>query len=207
MCGKPKVDDSLQRQMAEDAAKARADEEARKARITAGTQKIDQTFAGFNDGFFTGFRDRVIGMSQPELTDKFNNARSGLAYALARAGTSNSTIAGDKQADLQKTYDANRAGIISRADSQTTDLRQQMANEKSSLVSLLNATGDADRASNEALARSAVLFQKQPDYQPLGDIFAGAASGIGSYLSGADNRRAYNTYFKPQQGSGRIVGA
>lgn len=208
MCGgKANVDTSVQDQMLADSRKARAEEEARQARIKAGGQKIDQAFSGFDNGFYDGYRDKQVALYQPELNDKFNRANSDLTFALARAGTLNSTIAGDKQADLLTAYDTNRAGILSRAQGAANTMRGNVANEKSNLVSMLTSTADADRASNEALARSATLLQDSPGYSPLGDIFAGIASGIGNYYAGQQNQQAYNTYFgAPAAGTnGRIV--
>lgn len=209
MCGsKPKVDTSYQKAMLKDAQRARADEEARKARIKDGTAKIDQNFARFDDAFFDGYRDSYMDFYQPELDRQFGDAKDELTYALARAGTLNSSMAGEKLGDLTSAYDTQRALTLSQANGEAQNLRGQIADEKSSLVALLNATGDSNRAANEALARSQQLFQRQPSYNPIGDVFLGAASGIGSYYAGRQNREAYDTYFggrAPSQGSSRIV--
>ncbi len=210
MCGgKPDVDNSIQEQMLADSKRAREEEEARAARIRTGTAKIDNDFGKFDDNFYTGFRDNYTGFYQPELDRKFTDARDDLTFALARAGTLNSSMAGQKSADLSTAYDVNRASILSDADGAAADLRANVNNEKSGLVSLLNATGDADRASNEALARSSQLLQTQPRFNPLGDIFAGVTSGIGNYFAGRQDRAATDTYFNGRSasaGSGRTVG-
>lgn len=208
MCGgKPKVDTSVQDQMLKDAERARAEEEARKARIKEGTAKIDKNFAQFNKGFYDAYRDSYTGFYQPEIDRKFSDAQDELTYALARAGTINSSMAGEKQADLARAYDTQTALTLSEANSATDSLKSSVANEKSGLVSLLNATGDADRAANESLARSRQLFEKQPTYNPLGDIFAGAASGIGNYFAAQQQRQMYDAYFGggASKGSGRTV--
>lgn len=210
MCGgSPDVDTSYQKKMREDAERARAEEEARKARIKDGSARIDQNFGQFDDNFFNGYRDTYLDFYQPEIDKKFGDARDQLTYALARAGTLNSSIAGTKQADLNTAYDTQRALTLSEANSATDQLKGSVAGEKSNLISLLNATGDADRAANESLSRSQQLFQRQPAYNPLGDIFVGAASGIGNYYAGQQQRQAYDTYFggrSPSSGSSRVVG-
>lgn len=209
MCGsKPKVDNSYQQQMLADAAQARADEEARQARIREGTASIDANFSQFDDGFFGGYRDKYLGYYQPELDRQFSDAQDQLTYALARAGTLNSTMAGDRQARLKTAYDTERASLLSKAEGAAADLRGQVGQEKSSLVSLLNATGDANRASNEALSRSQQLFRSQPTFSALPDLFAGLASGVGNYYAGMNNRQAYDTYFggrAPSAGTGRVL--
>lgn len=194
--------------MLRDAERARAEEEARKARIKAGTDRIDANFAQFTPDFYDTYRDNYMGFYQPEIDRKFADAQDQLTYALARAGTLNSSMAGQKQAELAAAYDTQRAITLSEANAATDSLRSSVANEKSGLVSLLNATGDADRAANESLARSQQLFQKQPSYNPLGDIFAGIASGIGSYAEAQRQRQMYDTYFggrSASRGSGRTV--
>lgn len=203
MCGgSPSVDNSIQEQMLADSRAAREEEEARKARIRAGTAKIDKTFGQFDDGFFDGYRDNYLGFYEPEVDRQFGDAQKQLTYGLARAGTINSSMAGEKQADLMTALGLQKAGVLSQANDATSKLRGNINTEKSSLVSLLNATGDSDRAANEALARSQQLYQAQPSYNMLGDLFGGVASGVGNYYSGVQNRKIYDTYFGGNSASG-----
>ncbi len=185
MClgGSPKVDNRLTNLQIEEARRAREEEEARQGRIRAGNQKIDQVFSGFTPAFYdTRFND-FMAFYQPQLDDRIQRARSDLTFALNDAGLLNSTVAADKVADLNKEYDTQRASIISRGKNDVDSFKGRIANEKAALVSQLNATGDADRISNEATARTQQLFREIPEYSPLGDIFGGLASGIGSYAS------------------------
>lgn len=203
MCGsKPNVDNSVQIQMQEDARRARAEEEARQGRIREGNATIDAQFAGFDDNFFNNYRDTQLRFQQPQLDRQFGDAQDELTFALARAGTLNSSMAGDRQARLQTEYDTQRASLLAGAEGAAADLRGQINNEKSSLVSLLNATGDSQRASNEALSRSQQLFRRQPTVSNLPDLFAGVTSGIGAYQGGVNQRQAYDTYFGARPASG-----
>lgn len=208
MCGgSPKVDTSVQDQMLADSRRARADEEARKARIAAGTATIDQNFAQFDTNFFDGYRDAHMGYVQPQLDAKFGDATEQLTYALSRAGTLNSSVAGQKQADLKSAYDTQLASSLSEANNAADALRGNIASEQSRLVSLLNATGDSDRAASEALARSQQLYRATPQVNSLGDIFAGISQGVGNYYAGQANQQAYDTYFgrNPSSTNSRIV--
>jgi hypothetical protein len=128
-----------------------------------------------------------MGYYQPQLDDKFKTARDELTYALARAGTLNSSMAGEKNDKLKQDYDVQQASVSSKADADVNALKTRVAGEKSALVSQLNATGDADRASNEALSRTKAIYSEKPEYNPLGDIFAGVANAIGGYYSGVQN--------------------
>jgi hypothetical protein len=193
--------------MRADAERARAEEEARKARIQTGTDEIDRVFGGFDDSFFNSYRDNFTNLYLPELNQQFGDAKDQLTFGLARAGTLKSSMAGEQVADLTGRFDKAKTGIVADATGAAADLRGQVNNEKSSLISLLNATGDADRASNEALARSQQLFQRQPGYNPLGDIFGGAAQGIGNFMAQQQNQRISDAYFGRGTGasSGRVV--
>lgn len=209
MCGGgPDVDTTIQDQMLADSRRAREEEEARKERIRQGTARIEDVFGGFDDSFYGNYRTDILDFYQPQLDDQFSDARDELTFALTRAGTLNSSMAGDKLADLTTAYDTNRAKLLADAEGQVSDLQSRVANEKSSLISLLNSTGDADRAANEALARSQVLFEKQPDYNMLPDIFAGATAGIGGWMERRRQQQMLDTYFggRGQQDRSRIVG-
>jgi hypothetical protein len=184
MCSSPKVDNTAQRQAQEEAAEARQREAERQARIRGGTAQVDQTFQGFDDNFFNQRRDAFMGYYQPQLEDRFKDAREQLTFGLARAGTLRSSAAADKQTRLGQDYELQRAGIASKADADVGQLRSRVNAEKSALVSQLNATGDADRVSNEALGRSQMLMQDRPSYDMLPDIFGGIASGIGNAFQG-----------------------
>lgn len=196
MCfGKPKIDDTVQKQQLAEAAAARQKEEERQARIKAGSAKIDETFSVFGDTFYNDRKNEYMNYYQPQLDEQFKSAKDELTYAFARNGTLNSTMAADKQADLLKKYDVERAGIMSQADSEIANQQSRNNAEKSSLISQLQSTGDADRVSNEALARTQQMFNNRPAYSPLGDIFGGVASAIGNVRAGQQAGQVYNTYF------------
>lgn len=196
MCfSSPKIDNSVQRQQQAEAEAARKKEEERQARITAGTAKIDQTFGQFDNNFFNARKNEYMGYYQPQLDEQFKGAQDDLTFAFARNGTLNSSMAAQKQADLQSKYDVEKAGILSNANSVVDDMRSKFNSEKSTLVSQLQATGDADRVSNEALARTQQLFNQRPQYSALGDIFGGVANAIGNYQAGSTAGQTYASYF------------
>jgi hypothetical protein len=199
---------TIQEQMTRDANRARRIENRRIQRINKGEKRIDKIFGKFDKGFYKTYQNKYVNFYQPEIDDQFGDAQDELTYALARAGTLKSSIAGGKQADLRSAYKTQQAVTLSQAQDATSALRGNINNEKSGLISLLNATGDANRASNEALSRSQQLFREAPAYDPLGDIFAGVASGVGSYYAGQQERDAYDAYFggrAPSSGSSRVV--
>lgn len=210
MCGsKPKVDTSYQDQMLADAEAARIKEEERQGRIRTGTGEIDSTFAQFDDSFFDGFKNNIMGYYQPQLDDQFGDANESLTFSHARRGTLNSSDAAKGRADLDSAYTDALAGVLSEANGQVDGLRNQVTGEKNSLVSMLNATGDSQRAASEATARSSNLFASQPKYNPLGDVFAGLTQGWASAKHGQQQQDIWGAYTGGANNGGnssRIIG-
>jgi hypothetical protein len=159
----------------------------RKYKYTADEDVFGPKEGGFDDKFYQNRRDAYMGYYQPQLDDKFKTARDELTYALARAGTLNSSMAGEKSDKLKQDYDVQQASVSSKADADVNQLKTRVAGEKSALVSQLNATGDASRAANEATSRTKAIYSEKPEYNPLGDIFAGVANAIGGYFTGQQN--------------------
>lgn len=181
MCfSSPHVDNTIQQQQLAESQAAREKEAAREARIQQGTQAIDNQFSQFDDSFYNKRAQAYTDYYQPQLDDRFSEARKDLTYALARAGTLNSTAAADKNALLQKQYATETGNIQAKAQGEADNLRTTVQNNKSGLVSELNSTGDADAASNAALASTKQMFNQVPAYNSLGDIFSGFSAGVGN---------------------------
>ena len=190
----PEVDDTYVKQQEKDAEEARDLEAERQQRIKDGTKSINKNFKQFNDNFYDGFQNSFMDYYQPQIDDQFADANKALDFHLARTGTFNSTNAADSRADLTSAYDNALAGVTSNAANQTSSLRGRVDNEKSTLVSTLNSTGDSERASNEALSRSQNLFATTPEYNPLGEIFAGLTSGWAAANYGNRQQDIYDSY-------------
>jgi hypothetical protein len=175
-----------------EAERAREEETERKHKIKKGMAKIDTAFAGFDDNFYNTREAAYKGFYTPQLTDQFTKARENLTFALSRAGTLNSTVAGQKSADLTKDYDVNVGLINSKAAADRAATQGKINEEKSALVSQLNATAQANQVGDQATARTQQLASEAPDYNPLGDIFFGAAQGVGGLVQSAQNAQ-YST--------------
>ncbi|GLO68644.1 hypothetical protein MACH17_01610 [Phaeobacter inhibens] len=64
-------------------AQYRQDEQARQAAIRDGTAKIDETFAQFDDDFYTKQREAFLDFARPQLEDQRADASRELVYSLA----------------------------------------------------------------------------------------------------------------------------
>ena len=191
----PQVDTTVQDQMAAEAAAARQREEQRAAAIRTGQQQINTTFGGFGEDFYKGREKALLDYYQPQLNDQFSKARDALTYAFARAGTLNSTMAGQRSADLTKQYDLEKAGLVSNAESDAANLRNSVTTQKSSLLNQLNASGDATQAADNALAATQQIYAQRPVYSPLGNLFTGITQGVGNYIGSNQAASFKNAYF------------
>lgn len=183
MC-KPEVDGSSLVYQQQQAAQARAAEEARAAAIRQGEAAVNEQFGRFDDTFYAKRGEDYLGYYQPQLDEQYQDALANLTFALSRAGTTGSSIAGDAMGDLQKRRERELAALASSSSADTSSLQARIAAEKSNLISQLNATGNAEAASNQALTRSQQLYSETPQRVPLGDLFSGLGSSIGAYQTG-----------------------
>jgi hypothetical protein len=158
---------------------ARADEQARQAKIREGTERIGGIFdSQFNDQFFDGRRQAFLDYARPQLEDQFGDAQKQLTFALARGGNLDSSVRGQKSAELQKQFDLNQQQIADKALSSSTESRNAVEDARSNLVATLNATGDAQGAANSAIARASALSQPVA-FSPLTQLFADFTQGLG----------------------------
>lgn len=184
-----------------EAAQARADEQARQDRIRTGTSQIDDTFGRqFTDDFYNGRQNAFVNYATPQLETQAADARKQLAFALARSGQTDSSVRAQKEAELQREVDLQRQGITDQGLSYANDARTKVEGSRSDLVSMLNTTGDAEGAANSAVTRASALSQPVA-FSPMGQLFANFTSGLGtqaaleraSALSGGAITPRYNT--------------
>ncbi len=193
-----------------EAAAARSDEQARQEQVRQGTSQINNTFdSQFNDGFFDNRRKAFMDYATPQLEDQYGDAQKQLTFALDRNGTLNSSVRGEKAAELQKKYDLNKQQIGDQALASETDARNAVEDARSNLLVSLNASGDAQGASNSALTRAATL-SKPAAFSPLASLFGDFTSTLGTQAaleranaySGGQTGVRYNTgLFAPSSGS------
>ncbi|MCY0148306.1 hypothetical protein OEG84_11440 [Hoeflea sp. G2-23] len=191
-----------------EAALARADEQARQEKIREGTTRVNDIFGqNFNDDFFKGRRDAFLDYNTPQLENQYNDAQKQLTFSLARGGNLNSSARGEQLGKLQTLYDTNKQSIADQALQQENQARTAVEDARSNLVTTLNATGDAEGAANSALTRASALSQPGT-YSPLGQLFVDFTSGLGtqaaaerSYAAGGP-KPTYNTGLF---GGGKVV--
>lgn len=159
------------------AKQARAAEEARQARITAGMGNIDNAFSQFNDEFYSGRSKAYADYQTPQLQKQFEQAQKELTLALARSGNSQSSLANQKFADLKTLFDTGKQDITSRASDFANSERSAVEQARAELVNQLNASGNDQLAAQSAQTKASLLGQGQA-FDTLGQIFANITDGI-----------------------------
>ena len=163
-----------------EAARARADEEARQARIRSGTTSINNTFdSQFTDDYYKQRRNAYIDYATPQLEDQYADAQKQLTYALARGGLLDSSIRGSKLGELQQQYALQNQDIADKALASETDARNAVEDARSNLITTLNATGDAEQAASTAISRASALSQPAA-YSPLASLFSNFTDALGT---------------------------
>jgi len=193
-----------------EAAMARADEQARQARIRQGTIDVNKTFdTQFNDNFYTNRKQSFLDYATPQVEDQYGDAQRELTFALDRAGLLDSSVRGSKAADLQKKYDLTKQQVGDQALSYENQTKASVEDARANLIAMLNATGDAQGAANSAITRASALTQPAA-FSPLSNLFADFTSTLGAqaalekanYYSGGQTGSRYNTgLFAPSKNS------
>jgi hypothetical protein len=164
----------------------RNDEIARQRRIKSGMASIDQVFGGFNPAFYQKRADDYTAFAMPEVDRQAEQQRRNLIFTLARTGNLDSSAAIDKGAELTQEVNKQRVGVSNEAQNQENSLRNQVEQTRGNVVAELNATGDAQAASNSALRASQNLNQPA-GYSPLGNLFLNFAQTLAAVGSRAGN--------------------
>jgi len=167
-----------------EAARVRQQEEARQARIDGGMSGISDAFSSFDDTFFDGRRQSYVDFAAPQIEQQFGDARKQLIFALNRGGKLDSSTAADKFGRLDETYGKATQDIQSKGLDFANTARSSVEDARSSLVSQLFATEDADVAVSSALNRAKAL-SSNPSFSEVGNYFQNLTAGLASSLGGA----------------------
>lgn len=144
-------------------------------KIYSGTQQN----GGFNDDFWNQRSQSYVDYANPQITDQYDDAAKQLTFALDRAGTLDSSVRGQKLGDLQKLYDKNLLNMNDQAQGYVNSGKTAVEDARSNLITTLNATGDAQQAASDAIARSQTLAQA-PTYSPLTNLFTDFTNTLGN---------------------------
>lgn len=190
------------------AAEQRRQEEERQQRIQQGRQQLDRIF-GQLDPVAERQQQAFLDFANPQLQDQFGDARQDLAFALARGGQSTGSLAAERQADLERDFQLQQQNIADQALGTAGETRENIANQRQSLLNMLNATADPGQVAGQARLAVTNLSQT-PSFSPLGPLFQNATGGLAGAIQGFQQNKQQrriddilNT--DPDQGTGRII--
>jgi hypothetical protein len=149
---------------------ARQKEAERQGRISAGTEQINKNFGTFDDNYYGGIRKAHSDFYMPLVDEQYKDARRGLTYKLANTGNLTSSAGATNLANLFRDYNRQRAQIGDQSLGAERDLRNNVEQNRSELLTQLNATADPEAAAASATARAKSLAMP-PVFSPLGDLF------------------------------------
>lgn len=178
------------------AEQARAQEDARQARIQTGLADINKTFSGFDTAFYDQRKKDYVDYAMPQLYKQLGNTQRGMFYGLANRGLVGSGAAQKVASDLAYETNTQKQGIADTAVQQASQLRQNIEGQRSSLISQLQASADPTSASQQALA-SAAAYSAPSALAPIGNLFSNFAQLYG-------NQQLANTYnqtYTPRYGT------
>jgi hypothetical protein len=186
---------------------ARDQENARQARITEGTGKINQQFSQFDDPYFQGIQQSALDFYNPDVNRQATDAREALTKNLARSGNLSGSVGATQFGDLDRSIAEQQAGIADRARNISLDARGQVDQNRSNLLSQLSSTADPYAAANAASAAASQLSAPQ-QFSPLGDLFSKfaniGASQVSAAKQGYSNPVGRTFGVQPATGSGSL---
>jgi hypothetical protein len=161
-------------------AKQRGAEDDRQRQIRAGQSGIDSAFAQFDSPYYEAFRRAYTNFYNPQVADQFEQAKGKLTASLAGRGMLESTTGANRLTDLF----ARRAGAEADIGNQSVDaankLRGQIEGAKTNLYQLNAGAADPALAANQAQG-AAASFATQPQFSPLGQVFASALPAVAAF--------------------------
>lgn len=126
---------------------------------------------GFDDNYYGGIRKAFTDFYLPQVDEQYDQAKRKLTYKFANTSNLDSSAGANNIANLFRDYNRERASIGDRALGAEKDLRSNVEQNRSELISQLQATADPEAAATSATARAKALATPSP-YSPLGDLFS-----------------------------------
>lgn len=162
----------------------RRQEAERQARITAGTTKVNDTFAQFGDDYYGGVSKAFLDYHTPLVDEQYQAALRGLP---AQFGSTASSEYNRALGELTRDYERQKVTMQDSAKSFADQQRQSIENARSTLLSQVQAGAGVEAAGTMATQQAAAVA-RPPAYSPIGDLFQKYTALGANYALG--NQRA-----------------
>lgn len=157
--------------------------------VTAATDRINQTYAGFNPRFYDEQYQKLVKSQMPAEQQQFSQAKDQLGFKLANQGIGKSSQARKLGESLTAQEDIAKQTIANAAQGNVNQLRQNIEQSRSNLIGEAAVANQPGSVANQALM-TANSFQGPSVMAPLGQLFAGWSN---TYLQGTNNSQVNNT--------------
>jgi len=125
---------------------------------------------GFTDAFYQQRAQAQEDVQLPQLGQQFQQQQKGLAYNLADRGLLRSSAATDLNQSLKDEYGRQSQDVVQNAQAGANALRQNVEQQRQSLVSQLEQSSDPAATTQLALGAAASLTAPST-FAPLGNAF------------------------------------
>lgn len=162
---------------------AKQQEAEKQARITNGKAKIDESYAGFNDDFYSSAAESYKSAYMPEIDRQYKAAVDSLTKQLATQGLLTSGEGGRQMGELSRSYEEAKAKYAQNALDYGNSIKTNVAQDRATLISQLEGGGSAENAASQA-ANMAAARARPGNFSPLGQLFASAGAQAGNAAIG-----------------------
>ena len=131
--------------------KARKIEQARQQTISNGVSNINRAFAGFDSEFYNRRAQDYINYALPQIGEQARTAQKGLVASMNNRGLLRSSVAGEKQAELDQQTANLQAGVVDSAQSAANKAKMSNEQQRMTLVEQLIASQNPQLAKEQTL--------------------------------------------------------
>lgn len=149
---------------------AREQEQQRQGLINTGLGQINKAFSGFTPQFFQQRATDYEQAALPQFAQQYQNQLGNLVYRLGNQGLLKSSAGRSLGNALSNYADTQRQNIASQGIAASQDLRRQVAQTQSNLISQLEASADPGAASQQAIGAAAGFAAPSP-LPAIGNLF------------------------------------
>jgi hypothetical protein len=157
-----------------------------------------------NSPFLKAIEESYLGFATPEIERQTQDAREQVTKQLARRGMLESSVAAEKEGDIQR----QRSEALARAAQRAAELRAGRAGEleksRANIISQLEASANAPAAAQAAI-NAAQVAQGTQEFEPLGQVFDVALSTGADVLRKRSEPFSSPTIFERGSGSSSRV--
>lgn len=154
-----------------DNGEARAAQARRENAIIDGMNGINNAFRQYDDNFYRGYEARYADMARPDLDRQQRDARQDVLFGLSRSGQTKGSAASKAYGDVADTRARADLQVGSQAREASSAMRNDVENQRASLVAQLNASANAGGVSSDA-RNAAISVNRPPVYSPISNVFS-----------------------------------